>query len=92
MLKIISTMSKVTCPNLHMIFPSVLSSSLVPLGSNDGGIGVTGGETSPTLPSGNSGGKVRIKIVTEESVMLELYPEIKPYSLTKMAFLCTLFQ
>ncbi|KAM7438029.1 hypothetical protein ABFA07_012435 [Porites harrisoni] len=35
----------------------VLSSSLVPLGSNDGGIGVTGGETSPTLPSGNSGGK-----------------------------------
>lgn len=86
-------MSKVTCPNLRMIFPSVLSSSLVPMGSNDGGIGVTGGETSPTLPSGNSGGKVRIKIVTEESVMLELYPEIKPYSsLTKVAFLCTLFQ
>ena len=88
-------MSKVTCPNLHMIFPSVLSSSLVPLGSNDGGIGVTGGETSPTLPSGNSGGKVRIKIKkikTEESVILELYPEIKPYSLTKVAFLCTLFQ
>lgn len=75
-----------------MIFPSVLSSSLVPLGSNDVGIGVTGGETSPTLPSGNWGGKVRIKIVTEESVMLELYPETKRYSLTKMAFLCTLFQ
>ena len=73
-----------------MIFPSVLSSSLVPLGSTD--VGITGGETSPTLPSGDSGGKVRIKIVTEESVMLELYPEIKPYSLTKMAFLCTLFQ
>ena len=55
-------------------------------------MGISGGETSPTLPSGNSGGEVRIKIVTEESVMLELYPEIKPYSLTKMAFLCTLFQ
>ena len=43
------------------------------------GINVTGGKTGPTLPSGNTAGKVRIKIVTEESMMFRaLFRNVTP--------------
>lgn len=71
-----------------MIFPLVSSSSLVPLGSSDVGINVTGGKTGPTLPSGNTAGKVRIKIVTEEIRKCDVQRFIqKPCARIKIAFL-----